>query len=79
LRERITVYGGELDAGPRPGGGWRLAARIPLEPPVAARIPLGPPAVARIPLGLPAAELPVPQAFQGGVDVSAPWLSTLWS
>jgi hypothetical protein len=25
------VYGGELDAGPRPGGGWRLTARIPLE------------------------------------------------
>jgi signal transduction histidine kinase len=32
LRERIAVYGGELDAGPRLGGGWRLTARIPLEP-----------------------------------------------
>ncbi len=32
LRERIAVYHGELDAGPRPGGGWRLVARIPLEP-----------------------------------------------
>ena len=32
LRERIAVYHGELDADPRPGGGWRLAARIPLEP-----------------------------------------------
>jgi len=29
LRERVGVYGGELDAGPRPGGGWRVRARIP--------------------------------------------------
>ena len=29
LRERIAVYGGELDAGPRPGGGWRLTVQDP--------------------------------------------------
>jgi signal transduction histidine kinase len=32
LRERVGLYGGELDAGPRPGGGWRVRVRIPLEP-----------------------------------------------
>jgi signal transduction histidine kinase len=31
LRERIAVYGGSLDAGPRPGGGWRVRATIPLD------------------------------------------------
>jgi signal transduction histidine kinase len=31
LRERVGLYGGELDAGPRPGGGWRVRVRIPLE------------------------------------------------
>jgi signal transduction histidine kinase len=31
LRERIAIYGGDLDVGPRPGGGWRLRATIPLE------------------------------------------------
>ncbi len=32
LRERIALYRGNLAAGPRPGGGWRVQARIPLEP-----------------------------------------------
>lgn len=32
LRERLAVFGGTLQAGPRPTGGFRVIATIPLEP-----------------------------------------------
>ncbi len=31
MRERVLLYGGELAAGPGPGGGFRVSARIPLD------------------------------------------------
>jgi signal transduction histidine kinase len=30
MRERLRVYGGEVDSGPRAEGGWEVAARLPL-------------------------------------------------
>ena len=37
MRERATLLGGDFSAGPRPGGGFRVAARLPLPAPASAR------------------------------------------
>jgi signal transduction histidine kinase len=31
MRERVALFGGDLKVGPRPGGGFRVAARLPFQ------------------------------------------------
>ena len=33
MRERAALLGGDFSAGPRPGGGFRVAVRLPLPAP----------------------------------------------
>jgi hypothetical protein len=44
MRERAEMFGGELTAGPLPGGGFRVLAHLPLpaEPPAVAEAPPAP-------------------------------------
>ncbi|MFS0704623.1 histidine kinase [Cellulomonas sp. 179-A 9B4 NHS] len=54
MRERAAVYGGTVDAGPRPEGGWRVHVRLPFPTDLPAADPVGarpadaPPAAAAV-------------------------------
>jgi len=61
LRERVILHGGKFDAGPRPGGGWRVMGRFPAEdPPLAPTAASGMPETARAAAVSGAAGLPHP-------------------
>ncbi len=41
MRERVGAIGGDIEAGPRVGGGWRVRVRLPIDQhAVTARAPI---------------------------------------
>ncbi|MFJ5260896.1 sensor histidine kinase [Streptomyces sp. NPDC088387] len=75
LRERLTIYGGTLETGPRPTGGFRIRAIIPTEGPVtSAKAPAMPAGAPAMSAGAPvtSAEGPVMSAGTPPVPTKVP-------
>ncbi|MEV7614816.1 sensor histidine kinase [Streptomyces sp. NPDC089799] len=65
MRERAGMLGGELAAGPRPGGGYEVTAVLPMDSPAGAPEPAGPAdraATRAVPATAPPATAAVPAA-----------------
>ncbi|GEA89941.1 hypothetical protein CCE01nite_38900 [Cellulomonas cellasea] len=75
MRERAAMFGGSVTAGPRPGGGFRVRAQIPL-PPVggasAPGTPTGTAATSTAARTTPPPPPPAPTAPQGAPGMTTP-------